>query len=199
VESGKEFRGENVPAIISEGSTPSGNVLDEERGLGPESDNFRNSVRRHFDETEMHTRGIPSPVPSNNHQTSNKIDAVSSRTTPATLLALVQAYLESEVAAEIRNEMRDTVNAQRRGEVNAALPDMAIESILLPGRKRANWGTQFRILSGRAFKNLYRDPALLAAHYLSSIALACESSLLFSEQAVDIALVICGLFYHHVT
>jgi hypothetical protein len=45
----------------------------------------------------------------------------------------------------------------------------------LRGRKRASWSTQFRILSGRAFKNLYRDPALLAAHYLSSIALACES------------------------
>jgi len=53
----------------------------------------------------------------------------------------------------------------------------------LRGRKRASWGTQFRILSGRAFKNLYRDPALLAAHYISSVALA----------------VLCGLFYHNVT
>jgi hypothetical protein len=45
-----------------------------------------------------------------------------------------------------------------------------------PRRRRgASWPTQFRILSGRAFKNLYRDPALLTAHYLSSIALACES------------------------
>jgi len=46
----------------------------------------------------------------------------------------------------------------------------------------ARWATQFRILRGRAFKNIYQDPALLAAHYLSSIALA----------------LICGLFFHNV-
>jgi len=58
-----------------------------------------------------------------------------------------------------------------------------VETTLLRGRKRASYGTQFRILSGRAFKNLYRDPALLMAHYLSAIALA----------------LICGLFFHNVT
>jgi len=58
-----------------------------------------------------------------------------------------------------------------------------LETTLLRGRKRASWTTQFRILSGRAFKNLYRDPALLAAHYIGSIGLA----------------LICGFFYHNVT
>ena len=53
--------------------------------------------------------------------------------------------------------------------------DVVGETGMLRGRRGASWATQFRILSGRAFKNLYRDPALLAAHYLGSIALACES------------------------
>ncbi|KAL0953121.1 hypothetical protein HGRIS_004390 [Hohenbuehelia grisea] len=67
--------------------------------------------------------------------------------------------------------------------VSTELPDVAVETSLLRGRKRASWATQFRILSGRAFKNLYRDPALLAAHYLSAIGLA----------------LICGLFFRNVT
>ncbi|KAL4064615.1 hypothetical protein J3A83DRAFT_4273348 [Scleroderma citrinum] len=61
--------------------------------------------------------------------------------------------------------------------------DVAAETSMLRGRQRASWGTQFRILSGRAFKNLYRDPALLTAHYTSSVALA----------------LICGLFFHNVS
>ncbi|KIK89135.1 hypothetical protein PAXRUDRAFT_831789 [Paxillus rubicundulus Ve08.2h10] len=60
--------------------------------------------------------------------------------------------------------------------------DVVGETGMLRGRQRASWGTQFRILSGRAFKNLYRDPALLTAHYLGSVALA----------------VVCGLFFHNV-
>jgi hypothetical protein len=67
--------------------------------------------------------------------------------------------------------------------VSNELPDVVLETSMLRGRKRASWGTQFRILSGRAFKNLYRDPALLTTHYLSAVGLA----------------VICGLFYHDVT
>ena len=43
--------------------------------------------------------------------------------------------------------------------------DIAAETGMLRGPRRAGWGTQFRIMSGRAFKNLYRDPALLTAHY----------------------------------
>ena len=71
--------------------------------------------------------------------------------------------------------MEEIARVNEGGNGNGELRDVAVESTLLKGRKRASWMTQFKILSGRAFKNLYRDPALLAAHYLSSIALACES------------------------
>lgn len=92
------------------------------------------------------------------------------------LAALVQTYAESVVASEIKAESeqvaRDVQEAHAHAVASNELPDVAEESSLLRGRKRASWGTQFRILSGRAFKNLYRDPALLAAHYLSAITLA---------------------------
>ncbi|KAF8173928.1 ABC-2 type transporter-domain-containing protein [Pholiota molesta] len=38
---------------------------------------------------------------------------------------------------------------------SGAQPDVALETSMLRGRKRASYATQFRILSGRAFKNLF--------------------------------------------
>lgn len=92
------------------------------------------------------------------------------------LVALLQAYASSEIASSIKAEI-DQVSSNNSPEVQnsidpSQLPDVMEESSLLRGRQRASWSTQFRILSGRAFKNLYRDPALLAAHYLSSVAIA---------------------------
>lgn len=106
----------------------------------------------------------------------------------AKLRYLVAEYKKSDVAKEIkedRESVRSSVENSNGDNANSAsnayeahlsqLPDVATETTLLRGRKRASWGTQFRILSGRAFKNLYRDPALLMAHYLSAVVLACES------------------------
>jgi len=100
------------------------------------------------------------------------------------LASLVEAYAASDIATDIRNDMvavSDTQinrieNTNRATGGGGELPDV-VESSELIGRKRASWVTQFRILSGRAFKNLYRDPALLTAHYTSSIALACKSDM----------------------
>ena len=86
------------------------------------------------------------------------------------LAGLVSSYSESDVAASIKAEM--TAYESRDG--NGQLPDVVLENTLLHGRRGATWGTQFRILSGRAFKNLYRDPSLLTAQYAASILLACK-------------------------
>jgi len=59
--------------------------------------------------------------------------------------------------------------------------DVEVEGTWLKGRKRACWLTQFTILSGRAFKKIYRDLALLAAHSLSSVAVALVICILFSH------------------
>ena len=154
------------------------------------------------DETELQTR--PNSISSTGkylkRKTSQLIEAVrssgvgSNKPTPPKLAALVEAYATSEISAAIKAEGEQLRREVERGAgtgvgvdghsvpvepsggaVVNELPDVALETTLLRGRKRASWGTQFRILSGRAFKNLYRDPALLTAHYLSSIALACRS------------------------
>ena len=87
---------------------------------------------------------------------------------PVSHARLVQAYAESDIAKGIRADI-----AANHG-INDQLRDVAEESTMLRGRKRATQMTQFRILSGRAFKNLYRDPALLTAHYIGSVVIARE-------------------------
>ena len=122
------------------------------------------------------------------------------------LATLVDAYAASAVAAAMKSEIEDVAQARGGEDAGGEMRDVVVESGLLRGRKRASWTTQFGILSGRAFKNLYRDPALLTAHYTASIALArvwiffcwflgadCWLLIPFGET------VICGLFYQNVS
>jgi len=160
------------------------NLVDEERAFSSSSvrSNGHSSTAVE-EETELRTRRI-SLSSSIQRKTSQLMDAVrtppsSDTPLPPKLAELVAAYSDSEVAKLIKAETEEVASAQRgdgSARADGELRDVVVESSLLRGRKRATWGTQFRILSGRAFKNLYRDPALLAAHYLSSILLARESS-----------------------
>ncbi|KAF7789625.1 hypothetical protein EIP86_000571 [Pleurotus ostreatoroseus] len=165
---------------------------DEEQALSAHSTPFsipvhaRNSSSG--DETEGQTRSSTVVGSSTNfikRKTSQLLEAIKPSSqfadkpiTPQ-LAELVDAFARSEIAVQLKADI-DAAAAHAQDE--SALPDVALENDLTRGRQRASWGTQFRILSGRAFKNLYRDPALLAAHYVSAIVLA----------------LICGSFYYHV-
>lgn len=196
---GKEQRGAESPVSPAE-EDDAGNLADEERALisphalplSVRSSNNLSTSTAHdennnnsgHDETELRTRPNSLSSATGNYlkrKTSQLINAVTSSASTtsdplsAPLTALVEAYAASDIAAEIKAEMEEVARVNSAGvNGNGEMRDVAVESTLLKGRKRASWATQFRILSGRAFKNLYRDPALLAAHYLSSIALACE-------------------------
>lgn len=100
---------------------------------------------------------------------------------PEALASLVLACRGSDdmkiVEAEVhRIETGETPNG---GEQR----DIAEETALLKGYEKAGFWTQFKVLSGRAFKNLYRNPMLMAAHYAVAI---CAGFL-------------CGFFFYHVT
>lgn len=88
---------------------------------------------------------------------------------PVPLARLAQAYAESDIAKGIRADIATVADSHGTSD---QLRDIAEESTVLRGRKRATKMTQFRILSGRAFKNLYRDPALLTSHYIGSVIIA---------------------------
>lgn len=167
------------------------NLGDEERTLGPKisraarslrssnshSDGVRSSSTAVNDETELQTRTSSVTTETSGfikRKTSQLLDAVTSGSQrddapiAPRLAALIDSFASSDVAASIRAEIDSYANR----DVNEELPDVAVESTLLSGRRGASWSTQFRILSGRAFKNLYRDPALLTSHYVSALALA---------------------------
>ena len=155
------------------------NFRDEENGLGHQL-----SIRTPSGHSSTAAGSLDIATGFIKRKTSQLMDAVSlsshkTDTPPLAqqLAALVDAYANSDIAGDIKNEIEE-VRASAHTGINGSgteggeTRDIVVESSVLRGRKRASWGTQFRILSGRAFKNLYRDPALLAAHYISSIALA---------------------------
>jgi hypothetical protein len=94
----------------------------------------------------------------------------------ANLETLIQAYRQSDIAKHVAEDIASVTaanNTAGNGQTaNGALRDVAEESGALRGRRAASMLTQFRILSGRAFKNLYRNPALLTAHYAGAIIIA---------------------------
>ena len=119
-------------------------------------------------------------------KTSQLMDVISSGSTKGNegptispqLAGLVRAYYDSDIANAIREDINTLKQRpEQTGEPDAThTRDITEESSNLRGRRRASYATQFRILSGRAFKNLYRNPALLSAHYISSIAIAGMST-----------------------
>lgn len=219
MDTGDTSAGNSRDSLVDEPTEDTTNLGDEERGLVPLSvRSSRAGSSSPVGDTELQTR--PTSIASSTgnflkRKTSQLFEAVTSTSSTANkplspkLAGLVESYVNSDIAAGIRQESEElrretTRSAGGRGSVGRGneLRDVALETTLLRGRKRASWGTQFRILSGRAFKNLYRDPALLAAHYLSSIALACGCSCFFVSghlNHVSPFLVICGLFFHNVT
>jgi hypothetical protein len=156
-------------------------------GSNGHSEGGQSSTTDVEDETELQTRpnslaeatsGSGNFIKRKTSQLLQAVSGTSKVETPLSsqLVALVDAYASSDIASSLRAEIDSLAASANQNDSRptdpAQLPDVAVESTLLRGRQRASWTTQFRILSGRAFKNLYRDPALLAAHYLSSVAIA---------------------------
>ncbi len=98
------------------------------------------------------------------------------------LVHLVNSFAESDISTETKAELDAFLGRRPEGVIND-LPDLANASALSRSYKKAGLWTQFKILSGRAFKNLYRDPILMFAHFGLAIVLA----------------LFCGVLYHGVT
>ncbi|KAH8117946.1 hypothetical protein DFH11DRAFT_867335 [Phellopilus nigrolimitatus] len=200
-EAGLDAHHHNGISLEAPSGDESSNLGDEERGL-LHSRNGRSSRSAHSsngntettgaNETELQTR--PSSIATTEssafvkRKTSQFLDAIRGNqhkiNDPLSpqLAALVEAYAASDIASGIRDE----IESHAHRNLDEELPNVAEEDRLLRGRRGASWLVQFRILSGRAFKNLYRDPALLTAHYLSSIVLALVCGYFFRSVRNDI-------------
>lgn len=122
------------------------------------------------DDTELDT--VPNSAASGNASFTSRIFG-SGRMSPSQvelspkLAKLVDAYAGSEVAQETKQEITAaSTHARANGHADG-------QAVVLRSYKRAGWWSQFMILSGRAFKNLYRNPMLMLSHYAVAVIVAC--------------------------
>lgn len=101
---------------------------------------------------------------------------------------LISNYAASEVAASIRDEIQASVaNATSANGHANGLPNGAAKVGTMKGYKRIGYLRQFMILSVRTWRNLYRNPMLMLAHYAISILVAVLCGYLFYGLAGDIS------------
>lgn len=104
---------------------------------------------------------------------------------------LVKAYTQSNIAGNVREDIQTTVtnaqaaNGNSNGYVQANGNSVPVGA-MGKGYARVGYLTQFRILSARTWKNLYRNPMLMLTHYAIAILLAVLSGLLFYGLTDDI-------------
>ncbi|CAG8499765.1 4595_t:CDS:10 [Paraglomus occultum] len=101
------------------------------------------------------------------------------------LQTLVNSYARSLVALRIKDEISQAINSN--GDEERPLIASAQEIQTITSHRRASWLTQFKILSDRTFKNLYRNPMLMFTHYCISVYLALLCGALFYQVTNDIA------------
>jgi hypothetical protein len=167
-----------MPSLVD-----NGNVRDQEQGLRPppvrQASGASGSGSEGAEEnvelgTNRRKQGKAASIASTIRKRTSKLFGSSTEEAaplPPLLAELINAYANSDLA---RETMAETANGH-------GLPDVQVETDMVKGRNRASLWTQFRILSGRAFKNLYRDPALLATHYIAAFILACRCPAQFSQ------------------
>lgn len=96
---------------------------------------------------------------------------------PPHIARLVDAFSTSDVARSMRDEIATAKRESARGAGGGTVGG-ADGAMVLRNYKRASWWSQFTILSGRSFKNLYRDPMLMLSHYAVAVIAAGASGLL---------------------
>lgn len=127
--------------------------------------------------------------------------------TPPKLAVLLDAYKASPISKEIKEEIDAFGSGNGSGTASAnGNPSVMGNFEILGSYKKASLWTQFTILSGRAFKNLYRNPMLMLAHYAMAVVTACKSKLLLhlpllarvssTNLSFHSSPVFCGLLYH---
>ncbi|KAF2856625.1 hypothetical protein T440DRAFT_549980 [Plenodomus tracheiphilus IPT5] len=101
---------------------------------------------------------------------------------------LINAYNSSDIAASLHEDIVGAVaNAnQANGTNGATYPNGFVAAGKLKGFRKVGFFGQFRILSRRTWRNLYRNPMLMLTHYAIAIVLAVFLGFLFYGLTDDI-------------
>ena len=108
--------------------------------------------------------------------------------TGTNLDALITAYAASDVAAGIHDDIRKSVASahEANGTNGHAEANGFVAAGKLKGYRKVGLLGQFRILSRRTWRNLYRNPMLMLTHYAIAIVLAVFLGFLFYGLTDDI-------------
>ncbi|KAJ3104864.1 hypothetical protein HK100_003992, partial [Physocladia obscura] len=98
----------------------------------------------------------------------------------APLETFVAKFMQSEIQLKIRQDIAESM------EVNSLADEQRDQTTFVESTKKATSLQQFIILNTRTFKNLYRNPALLATHYMIALCVAAICSGLFYDVQNDI-------------
>ncbi|KAJ9151833.1 ABC-2 type transporter [Pleurostoma richardsiae] len=104
---------------------------------------------------------------------------------------LIASFAESDIARTTQDEIRQAItraedaNGRHVNGYDASGPNIHV-SVVGRGYARVGWLRQFVILSGRTWKNLYRNPLLMLTHYAIAILLAVLCGYLFYGLTDDI-------------
>ncbi|KAG5980748.1 hypothetical protein E4U55_003701 [Claviceps digitariae] len=118
-------------------------------------------------------------------------DVNTSPVTGTELELMIYAFAQSDIAENIRCEIRHAVaatteaNGTNNNENSHGVPNTNVGAVVR-GYARIGYWDQFVILSQRTWKNLYRDPMLMLTHYAIAITLAVFSGYLFYGLTDDI-------------
>ncbi|ORX36133.1 hypothetical protein BD324DRAFT_630290 [Kockovaella imperatae] len=140
------------------------------------------------DDSDASTQNLPVGI---KQKAQKLLGAFTSSSTPASpsedlvpekLASIVLASRSSDDAKIVEAEIHRIQSGQTPNGVDSTR-DVGEETDLLKGYQKAGYWTQFKLLSGRAFKNLYRNPLLMGTHYAVAIVVAF----------------VCGFFFYKVT
>ena len=100
---------------------------------------------------------------------------------------LISNFVVSDLASSTREEIKTAVeNSTSANGVANGQPNGAAKAGIMKGYKRIGLLRQFAILSVRTWRNLYRNPMLMLAHYAIAILVAVLCGYLFYGLTVDI-------------
>lgn len=129
---------------------------------------------------------ISSPAPKKSSKTTPPDTAAAGVSRkPISLDGLVDAFDSSALAGIIRNDI-ESIRSEDADGLGAHTDDVS-DSFSLKGRERIGFIGQFKVLSVRTFKNLYRNPMLLMTHYIISTLLAMFCGFLYYDVPNDIS------------
>ncbi|OAL06125.1 hypothetical protein IQ06DRAFT_362352 [Phaeosphaeriaceae sp. SRC1lsM3a] len=130
----------------------------------------------------------PGAVPAQILEDPDELPPPANGGTGTNLDVLITAYAQSEVAANIREDIASAVS--HANEANGANGNQEVNGFVAAGKlkgfQKVGLVGQFRILSRRTWRNLYRNPMLMLTHYAIAIVLAVFLGFLFYGLTDDI-------------